>query len=395
MKRLTAPMLALIIFFVASPALAQEITEKDSSVEMSLGNDLYTAGEVLNITQPLEGDLNAAGDTINISGDVGSDIQAAGSSINITGNIGDDVRIAAGDVLITGDVEGDILVLAGKVTIARSSTISGNLLMAGGTALIEGAINGNAHIRADQVTVTGNVNGDLNIDAEEITIGSLVAGNAVLAAESITLAQAARIEGDLRYWNEDKNLNAIGKVAGTATFDPALSEGRMTDDDYEGIFAGVFGVMMIYSLLYAAFTIGLFMFATRTFFVESAKHMQKAPGWSMLIGLLYFIAMPGVILLLAITLIGLPIALAALAIYLMSIFFAKVLAAIVLARCTELYFKKKWHPVGVFFAALGFYVLLKLLSLIPILGWIIVFFVVVTAYGALATVKYERFQKIR
>lgn len=363
---------------------------------MRLGNDLYTAGDVLDSTQNLNGDLNAAGNAINVTGNVGGDVQAAGSSVNISGSVADDVRVAAGNVLLNGNVRGDVIVFAGNVTIARGATVSGNVLVMGGTLLMEGAVRGNLFVRADQVTIAGAVGSDLDVRAERLTLGSEVAGNAVMVADSITLAQAARVGGDVRYWNEEGQLNATGKVGGAVTFDPDLGRGRMTDDNVpEHALAGIIGAVTIYSLLYAALTIGLFMLATKTFFTESAKRLRAAPGWSLFVGLLYFVAMPGVIVLLGITLIGLPVALAALMFYVMSIVFAKVLASIVLARWTELYFKKKWHPAAVYALALGFYVALKLLSIVPFIGWVLCFVVIVTTYGAFASVKFERFRKIR
>lgn len=395
MKRIAPALLTLSIALGAPLALAQEFSESGNSVVMRLGNDVYTAGEALDITENVDGDVNAAGNAVNITAGIGGDVQAAAGNVNISGDVADDVRVAAGTVNISGGVAGDVIVFGGTVTVARGATVSGNLLVFGGTALVEGTVRGNVKIDADQATVAGPVGGDLNVNAQRLTLGSAVTGNAHLVADSITLAQAARIGGDLRYWNEEGQVNATGKVAGAATFDPSLGENRMDKEEYEGAFAGIIAAVSVFTLLYAALTIALFMLATRTFFLDSAKRLQKAPGWSLLIGLVYFVAMPGAILLLAITLIGLPVALAALAIYLMSVFFAKIIASIVLARWTELYFRKKWHPVAVYFAALGFYVALKLLSLVPVLGWAICFLIVVTAYGAFAAVKYERVQKIR
>lgn len=395
MKRIAPVLLALTLLSAIPLALAQETVSDDRSAEMRLGNDLYTAGDGIDIMENIDGDVNAAGNSINITGNVGADVQAAGSNVHISGNVGDDVRVAAGNVIVSGNVAGDIIAFGGSVTISRGATVSGNVLVAGGTFLMEGTVSGNVRANTDEATIAGPVGGDLNVNARHMTLGSAVTGNAELTADSITLAQDALIGGDLRYWNEAGQINTTGKVAGAATFDAALGEGRMHDEADKGALGVILSAISVYMVLYAALTIGLFMLATRTFFTESAKRLRKAPGWSLLMGLLYFIVTPAVIVLLAVTLIGLPVAIALLLFYLMSIFFAKILASIVLARWAEMSLKKKWHPAAVYFAALGFYIVLSLLTLIPFIGWVLVFLAIVTAYGAFATVKYERFQKIR
>lgn len=397
MKRIAPALIALTLIAGVPLALAQEITSDDRSVEMRLGNDLYTAGDAVGVAESLDGDFNAMGNSINVTGGVGGDVQAAGSNVHISGDVGDDVRVVAGNVIISGSVTGDVIVFGGSVTISRSASVSGNVLANGGTVLIEGAVSGNVRVNGDDATITGPVEGNLQVNARSMTLGSNVNGNAQITAESITLAQDGRIGGDLRYWNEEGQLNTSGKVGGAATFDESLGKRHMTGKEQATVAGAILSAVSVFSLLYAALTIGIFMLATRTIFVESGKRMRGAPGWSLLMGLLYFVATPGVILLLAITLIGLPLAIALLLVYLMSIFFAKILASIVLARWAELSTgkKKKWHPAAVYFAALGFYIVLSLLTLVPFVGWVLVFLTVVLAYGSFLTVKFDRFRKIR
>ena len=121
---------------------------------------------------------------------------------------------------------------------------------------------------------------------------------------------------------------------------------------------------------------------------------MKTPWKCLLYGFLYFVLLPVIAIVFLITIIGFPIALLLFAMYGFVIFFAKPLTALVLARWTELYYKKKWGKVTIFFVSIGLYVLLKLIGLVPVVGWIIVLLLILLAFGALLETKIEKWKKI-
>jgi len=386
--------LSLCSFLVLpAPVFAQQVTETDQSVEMRLGNDIYTAGANIDVMSAISGDIYAAGSQVMIKGDVGADVLAMGGNVTVNGPVNDDVRVMGGSVSINGNVSGDVIAFGGTIYIAKGSTVSGNLIAAGGEVTIEGTVNGNVTIDAGKATLNGTIGGVTRINADKVTLNAVMERDAHVSAVDLVFGSKMSLKGDLQYWNAKGELDTAGKVAGSAQFDP-----RLAREDHAkpatGVLAGIITFALLYSVLAASLVLILLMLTAKTFFTESAKRLRKFPWWSMLWGTLYFVATPGIILLLAITIIGLPLAAALLAIYLVTVMFAKVCAALVFARLIELKSKRTWHPVGVFFVALLIFVGLKLLFFIPILGWAICFLLVVSAYGALSTVKLEKYKKV-
>ena len=140
---------------------------------------------------------------------------------------------------------------------------------------------------------------------------------------------------------------------------------------------------------------GLLMFATRTYFADAGKLLNKKPGRTFLWGLAYFVGVPVTIIVLMVTIIGIPFGLSLLALFLITVFFAKILTAMVLERVLEIRMKRKWKMWPAFFITLGIYVVLKIISFIPILGWLACAVLCMMAFGALMITKYDRYLKIR
>jgi hypothetical protein len=76
-----------------------------------------------------------------------------------------------------------------------------------------------------------------------------------------------------------------------------------------------------------------------------------------------------------------------------SLFFAKPIAAIVLAQWLLLYWKKPWGKIGLFFVALAVYVVLKLLCFVPVIGWIAIALAIFLTFGALLRTKAQLWKK--
>jgi cytoskeletal protein CcmA (bactofilin family) len=389
-------LLALSLLFPLSAA-AQRVTEdNDERVIFSLGNDIYAVGNLIDVDDPAPGDVNAAGNRIMIRNGIAGDLHAAGSDVTVNGLVEDDARIAAGDVTINGTVNGDVLAFGGNIYINKGATILGNLVAMGGRIVMDGAVRGNAVIKGGDVQLNGTVNGAADIQSDVLIFTGSVGSGAVIASKDIQMIPGPRIAGDLRYWQEKGAEDFDISVGGNVVYDEELGyTEEHGGEEAAGVFAAIFGAFAIYSLLFAALTIGLLMLATRTLFVDSAKHLQKRPGMSVLVGFLYFIVTPAIIIFLFITIIGIPLALVLLALYLISIGFAKILTAMVLARLLELRGKKKWHAAALFFASLGIYALLKILMIIPIVGWLVCIFTCMFAYGALLMAKKDRYMKVR
>lgn len=386
----------LTALLLAPPALAaQEFTEGESDVRFDLRDDTYRAGDLLVIEEIVQDDVLAAGRSIIVRGDVGGDVQAAGQSIRIEGNVAGDVRLAGSDVELGGNIGSSAIVFAGSVYVPEGTTISGSLVIFAGSVTVDGTVQGNLHVEGDSIRINGRVLGSTIARGARIEANGSFTGEATLAAESLTLGDRATFASDSRYWRREGELQPTQRGTGTLTFDSSL---QRVKPEWErkpaNAFSAVAGALTLFSLFSAALTIGVLQFVTKTMFTESAKRLRRSPSASLLWGLLYFIVTPVVALLLFITLIGIPLSLALLFLYLLSLVFAKAITAMVLARWAEQQYRKTWHPVGVFFASLGVFAVLKLLMLVPVVGWLLVLLAVLFAFGAFLSVKTERIRKV-
>lgn len=400
--RRTLASFALSLPLLVSPltgfAQGINISTTDKSAQLELGNDLYIAGENVGILNAHAGDVVAAGGRVIIAGPVEGDVNTAGGSINMDSAVGDDVRIAGGNITVHGSAGGDMIVFGGSIYIANDAKIVGNLLIFGGDISMDGLVSGNLMIRGGNAVIRGTVGGDVDIASEQIQLDrASLEQSAKLRAQKIAIQEGTTISGNLHYWQKDDTEDFSAFVSGTTQYDDALAWKKPHDGAKPAEAAvGILAAVTIYGLLFAALCIGLLLWATKSFFVDSAKYLRKQPWMSFLWGFLYFIVTPVLAIILLMTVIGIPLGIITLVLYGLSVFFAKIFASLVLARAWELKAKKKtWKPVTMFFAALGIYILLELLMLIPILGWIVVCLLVCASYGGILQAKKDRWKKIR
>ena len=128
----------LSLFIFAAPSSAKIVSRNATSYTLAadevLEEDLFVAGETININGKVEGDLYAAGGVLNITGEVTGDILATGGSITISATTGDDIRVAGGNIIISGASIGDSLnVFGGNIIVDNDTVIGGSLIFAGGS----------------------------------------------------------------------------------------------------------------------------------------------------------------------------------------------------------------------------------------------------------------------
>ncbi len=392
MKKITGlSLLAATLLATAPIALAEGPAQ---TFVFSVGNERYVAGSDVSVNQPVAGDLVTAGSTVTVNAAVAGSVQAAGSTVMLANTVGGNVRVFGGTVVIMKNVKGNIVVGGGTVQIQKGVEVGGSVLLLGGKATIDGNVTGNVETRGGSVILNGTVKGNTNLQGDSVTLNGRVLGNTILAARTLTVGPAAQMEKNLQYWQPTGERTFGSAVKGTVSFDPAFAMKEPTKETGVGVLAALITAITIYSILSGAVMIGLFLFITKTLLKDAAKMLKTQPGMSFLIGLLYFVLTPIAALLLLITIIGLPIAVAIALLFALSILFAKALSAIVFARYIEMQYKKKWNVWILFLVSLGIFLGLKLVGVLPIVGWIVTSVAILMGYGAVLRVKFERYKKI-
>ncbi len=395
MKRTALASVTILVLFASLPVLAAEAPyPEEANIRFPLRDDLYAAGPEILLEEAVKGDLAAAGGTVHITKSIGGDLSVAGGTIIIDAPVRDDVRAAGGDITLNGSIGGDVLVFGGHVVIGEKASITGDVVIAAGSVTIDGKIHGNLKVTGTEVSLLGVIDGAADVRSERLTLSTLIRKGGVLAARQWYVGDDARIIGNLRYWQPQGERDFTNVITGKATLDPALAVEETTS-----VTAG--GAMMVltaitaFSLFSGVLIIVLLLLLTKTFFRDTAKRLRASPGRSLLVGVLYFLLTPIAVLVCFGTVIGIPIGLLLLAGYAFSIIFAKPLTAIVLARWIELTYKKPLHGAVFCLLSIVLFLILKLLFIVPFLGWLLLVLAVCMSFGALSMTKWERFLKIR
>jgi hypothetical protein len=205
-----------------------------------------------------------------------------------------------------------------------------------------------------------------------------VRGDVEVAAGELQLGPRARIEGRLRYRSgEEARIDSGAAVQGGVE---RRAMPRHPRREREG------GAVAL-----GAWTLGLMLFAALLVWAlpewtgRAAEAWRRRFGWSALAGFVALASMPAAILLLLVTVIGIPLALVAILAYPALLLVGYVVSGIALGDATLMRWRAAvaartaWRAAA---AALGV-LAIGLASLVPWVGWLVAFAALIAGMGAL------------
>jgi len=354
--------------------------------------DLYVSAGSVTINAPVYGDLICTGGTVNINDSVSNDIIVAGGTVTFNGYVGDDIRCAGGILYIQKSVGGDLVIAGGRVTANRDVVIGGGLLMGGGDITFNGTVNKSVKAGFGSLVFNGRAEKDIDVRGGDLQMNGTVMGPSIIAANKISIGNDASFNNDVRYWNK----------AGSADFRQSIKNGKAIYDPSLKIETGrwyYLGGMSIIGLLWyigmALLMIIIIQYLFNTTLQKAGDTVFNKTLKSSGFGLLFFIAVPIAAVVAFITIIGVPVGLLLLFNYIILILLATVITSLVAAHWFNNRFNYKWSYWKLVFAALGIFIVLKLISLMPFLGWLIGLLATCMAFGAiLQNINWKRKQQV-
>ena len=332
--------------------------------EWDAGGNVYIAAGVARTPGPVFGDFYVLGGQVTIDHAVNGEVFAAGGRVQIAAPVRDDLQVLGGDVSITSDVAGDARIAAGTIIVAKGARVAGRASLAGGNVEIAGTLERGARIFTDRLVISGRVGGGLRIIANRIEIAS-----------------GAKIEGPIDYTSSREPVIAPGaEVQGPVTRMPS----RAPEKTAEVRRTGQWAVPFFYAGVWAAGILMLLVFPHLT--VAAQDRVRTAPWQSLALGAALFFTVPMVALVLMITVVGIPVALAILALYALLLLAGFLTVAFFLAErggrvaCGGREPGTGWR-VGLLLVALA---LLALLAWVPLAGGVLMFLALLFGIGALA-----------
>ncbi|MEA2022933.1 MAG: polymer-forming cytoskeletal protein [Actinomycetota bacterium] len=274
-----APLLAAIAPSVVTTDLF--IVDEDDPIT----EDVYVASTSGRVEGIIDGDLVITTGDLSISGIVTGNVLALTSGavrLEQGGVIEGSLRTATPQVQVDGEIGGDLFVTGIATGIGSSGVVGRDVIMFGGTLTIDGTVGRDVRGRLFNASVSGTVGRDID-----------------LAVQRLVVDDGASVSGDVLYRSTNDAVISDGTVSGQIVQLPAQSN-------------FIFGVILTLANIigFLAFIVsGIFLlWLFRATGAAAVEAVEKHPVKTGLVGLGSLIGAPLLVLLLAITLVGLPLA---------------------------------------------------------------------------------------
>jgi len=371
MQKVIASLLIFVFsFFVFSATeVSAKVIADQSGPSVTVGktevinDDLFIGAQAVQIDGTVNGDVFVGAQTVKITGIINGNLHAGANTLDLSGTVKGNVYAGAQNVLVSkAKIGGSLLVGAATVNVDKDSSIGGSILAGAGTLLIDSQVQRSVYAGTGSLTVgsearigkdlyyaSGNEQGRANISQKAKIVGS------IYKSEIDTAQKNAQMEAAKKRLPAAKNAVKFGTSI--------IS------------FIGALIVGFLYFKLFG-------------------KHFTQTSGmvsdsfWKTLgVGFLVSISfIPGLIILL-ITVVGIPLAGLAVLMLLLYSYLAKIVVGSTLGHWISQKFNRKMSTYGAF--ALGL-LLIYFLKMIPVIGFAVGLVVLWSGVGAFSLRMFQR-----
>ena len=361
--------LAVLITPLAVSAYA---VKKGDSVYAPKGEtiegNLYAVAANITIDGDVMGDIICAGQSINISGKVAGDIICAGQSINISGKIGGSLRLIGETINYSGQTARNGAVLGATIITSDDSTIGWDLLALGNIFEFRGDIGGYLNGYLGKANIAGKVGKNIKLN-----FGSKNANQ-----QPLLIASSAEINGDVSYTADqaaviENNAVISGKIIHNL---PIVAAKRAGFFSFSWWWVGIISI-------FSALVVGLVLISFwREAIIKTTDLMANRVGASLGRGILVLVLTLPLTFVLLVTIIGIPLSLILMALWLVSLYVSKVIIGIMVGRkLANKFFPLKKDSL-IFSMILGIVICFLIFSL-PIIGKILALLAMVWGLGGI------------
>jgi cytoskeletal protein CcmA (bactofilin family) len=351
------------------PPVAAQETGATIVVRGARAENTYLAGGTIDVLGEIAKDLVAVGGMVTLRKLVGGDAIVAGGTVTLDGGVADDVRVAGGTVNIGGEIGGDLLAAGGAVKLAPEAWVTGRTWLAGANVEVAGRLERELKAAGAAVRIAGQIDGDVELAGRSIEIlpGARIAGNLIYTSPSeARIDPGARVLGTVKHRRTDRAERAAWLALGALRL--AFLVGLI-----------VTGIALI--ALFPGFT------------VAAARGIGSEPWRSLGLGVAALVAVPVITVLLMITIVGIPLGLAAIAAWALALLLGYLTAAVflgdvgarLLGRGPDLTRGARARSLVL---AL---VVLALIRWVPVLGGLVAFVALVFGLGAFTRETWRRY----
>jgi len=333
-----------------------------------VGDALIAGGDV-SVFGETAGDLIVAGGNVIASGGVGGDALIAGGDVTVLGSVRDDLRIAGGNVQISNVVGGDVVAFGGVVHLVSGATVSQDVVIFGGQTTIDGTVSGSLTVYGGELKINGTVLGTLDAYVSEgLYIGNSanIRGGTYESAKEAKIANGATVRGELVFKEITKKETSYASI---------------------GSFFGVGITTLALMMLTVALIV---VYATKSGAIRLVQNIQDNFWKNVGIGFIALIVTPILSFILLVTFVGMPLGFLLGFSYVTVLLGAKLVTSVVIgALALKFAFRTGDIRMDWFTAIVGVVVLLALM-LIPIIGFVLVFIMLLATLGGIVFMLRDR-----
>lgn len=353
-----------------TPASATEMRKGERitiAKDEVIHGDLYVAGGRIRVAGTVEGDLLLAGGDVEVTGHVFGDLLSAAGSVRMTGNVDGNIRGYSGNIAVKGTVGHNVTLVGGDINIDRDAKIGGSVTSISGRASIDGHLGRDVLAFAGQTNISGNVGGSARIKGGELNIDS-----------------SAQIDGPVDFHGDKPpQVSPQAKLASPVQY-TKLKHGP----DYSSVHYYIWQI--IWASAYILF--GLVLFALLPAFSQEAvnsaeQHFGASAGLAVLVGF----GLPIAACIACVTVVGLFVGLATLALWYGALHFGLVVVGALIGQWVMGRTREFWPLVGRMCVGV---VIVRLFTMIPQVGWAFKYGAAFWGIGAISLALYRKFQPI-
>lgn len=315
------------------------------------------------------------------------DLYIAGGKVEINGIVDGDVYIASQDTSISGSVSGNVYI--GSEYVDISGTVYGDLVAVGSEVSVSGTVSEDAYLLGAYITDTASVSEDL------ILIGGSISSDSMVSEDLMAVGGEVSVESSV---GEDLSVYGMSLSLDDADVsgDTYQEEGEYSTQDFDFVVNPELSWTTLFSttLILAAsfYLVGALMIYIMP--VKTQSIVKRATGSgegfikSFAIGfVVLFIAFIPTVVLLSITVIGIPLACIIGAVLLFLAIYGRLWVEIGLGKILLGYLgEKKPSP---YISLLAGRCLSVLINLIPVIGTIYTLVLTLVGIGSAFDMKFE------
>lgn len=367
----------LVVFFILCSFLYADENEEEIIVLPStatVNSDYFANGRTVEISGRVNGDVYVFGGQVFMDGVIDGDLLVAGGSVEISGTVTKNVRLLAGQALITGNIGQNVTAVTATIELSPSSSVGRNIIVVSGNTDLESKVGNNVRLYSSSARISDGIHGK------------------VLAyVGNLRLTSKVNIGGELEYWsNKAALIDPNAKVKGGVIHHPSFFYDLLHGKIFRGLKIGSKLAVLLMNFFYS-FIIGLIMLRYFPQRIEQTlATLNKKPAQSLVAGVVLLFLLPVTMLVLLVTILGAPFALALLSLTVVGLYSAKVFAVFWMSTHIFRKFELKKHRKLYFTFGLIVYFIV---TLIPYAGTIVTVAALLFGLGGAALGKIDRESK--